>query len=169
MNLCLKGWLLSCVQCDENQNILIVMIIMKPRTYWYMILMILIEKIRLSMRPWIWRHRDGTTDSFLAQCSPTTDKHHPHFLFFNFFLLPIKISIIIIASVGVVVVVVVVVVVIEDAPGTRKTQNPGDQDCLFASSTRRWKFQSKEIWTLILIWIIIPITQIIHCQCSTEV
>ena len=55
----------------------------------------------------------------------------------NFFLLPIKISIIIIASVGVVVVVVVVVVVIEDAPGTRKTQNPGDQDCLFASSTRR--------------------------------
>ena len=38
----------------------------------------------------------------------------------NFFLLPIKITIIIIASV------VVVVVVVEDAPGTRKTQNLED-------------------------------------------
>ena len=45
----------------------------------------------------------------------------------NFFLLSIKIIIIIIASVVVVVV----------APGTRKTQNLGDPDCLFAGSTRR--------------------------------
>ena len=48
----------------------------------------------------------------------------------NFFLLSIKIIIIIIASVVVVAVVVV-------APGTRKTQNLGDPDCLFAGSTRR--------------------------------
>ena len=44
----------------------------------------------------------------------------------NFFLLSIKLIIIIIASVVVVV-----------APGTRKTQNLGDPDCLFAGSTRR--------------------------------
>ena len=49
---------------------------------------------------------------------------------FNFFLLPIKIIIIITAP-------VVVVIVVENVPGTRKTQNPGDQDCLFAGSTRR--------------------------------